>query len=163
MSNKIITNKIFDEVDTVSECDNTIELNYRDFIKKSVKIEEGNEYIIHSKYGGMYMIKLGCGEKDELCEIWYNESEYTKFWFSNIKASEYLNLKKTYLTNKFSNSYSELDLEDECHPSLFINFTSYKDFIKDAIAILEIHNQEFHKKFNELEKEVDKTINNFKF
>ena len=60
-------------------------------------------------------------------------------------------------------SYSELDLEDECHPSLFINFTSYKDLLKDAIAILEIHNQEFHKKFNELEKEVDKTISDFKF
>lgn len=138
-----------------------LEIDLEGFMNSDGKLYDDTEYIVYNNNGDTYFLRYDFENDNGDYEVNYSEHHYTKFWNENIQAKEYLNLKAKYIQKHYNNIRIELDLEDDCHPTLDL-FTSCKEKdMKETLQFLENIHNDFDKKFNILREEVQKLISNF--
>ena len=139
-----------------------VEMDLQEFINSSDELYDDIEYIIYNKYGDAYHLNYNFDSDNRNYDILYFEHHYTKFWNMNIQAEEYLKLKVKYIHKYHGNDVGvELQLEDECHPTLVLSTMCKEKDVKKTLQSLEdIHNN-FDKKINVLKEEIQKLISNF--
>lgn len=164
MKNKLDNNEeVFDELDLEMEDLEQVEVDLEEFLNSLERLECNVEYTIRNKFGNTYYVNYDFKEDNGRYRIFYLEQHYTKFWRGNIHASEYLKLKAKCLNKIHSDINVELEIEDDCHPTLVMNTLCNEEEVKSRIKSLEDTCNDFDKKFNELESKVKDLIDNTEF
>lgn len=138
-----------------------VEMDLEEFIDSCHKLNRNTEYIIQNKYGDTYYIDYDLNDDKGNFEILYLEQHYTKFWFRNIKAQEYLKLKIKFVKKYYSNINATFETEDDCHPTLTLSLICNERDVINTIKSLEKLHEDFDKRCDVLENEIEKLISNF--
>lgn len=118
------------------------------------------EYIIYSaETNSDYRILFN--EENQLFEVIYFETHYTKFWDSNVPLEKYLKLKVKYFVERGYDA--EFNNDDDCHPAIEFLIGVKEADLKDAVRKIEEINEKFEENIDELELQLEAVINNYKF
>lgn len=138
-----------------------VEMDLKEFVNSSHKLNRNTEYIIQNKYGDTYCLNYDLNADNGNFKILYFEHHYTKFWNRNIQAKEYLKLKIKFAKKYYNNIETRLESEDDCHPTLVLSLLCNENEVIKMVESLEKLHEDFDKRCDVLENEIEKLISNF--
>lgn len=137
-----------------------IEFDIEEFLSLEENLNTESEYLVRGE-GFNTEYRIVFDKEAKLFSICYYESHYTKFWNLKIKLSTYLKLKAKYFNEKGYNA--QFDNQDGCHPVVDFVTNSKKENVKNIVQKIEKINTEFKKNIDELERQLENVIENYKF